>query len=127
MKECPNCQMKIIPLKWILFNESANLNGKCFQCPNCDCRVKKSKWFIFYLLSADLLIEGTWILIATAFMGKWLGSYSIAFLSILLFWTVLHFSVEYFAPLKLADESHCRGDLSQVGAFFALMFMLIMI
>lgn len=60
-------------------------------------------------------------------MGKWFGSYGIAFLTALLVWTVLHFSVEYLAPLKVADKGYCRGDLSKVGAFFALILMVAII
>jgi hypothetical protein len=123
VKVCPNCQEETISLQWVLFNKSPHPDGKCFQCPNCGTRVKKSKWFIFNLLSADLLVEGTWILITTAFLGKLFGSYGIAFSTVLLVWAVLHFAVEYLAPLKAADEGYCRGDMTKAGAFFALIFM----
>jgi hypothetical protein len=123
MKKCPNCMEKTIPLKWVLFNRSSNPDGKCLRCSNCDARIRKSKWLIFHLFSLDLLVEGTLILIATAFLGKLLGSYGIAFFSALAVWTSLYFAVEYFAPLKIADESYCRGDMTRAGAFFALVFM----
>ena len=123
MKRCPNCQEKTIPLKWVLFNRSPNPDGKCIECSNCKAAVKKSRWFIFYILSADILVEGTWILLATAFLGKVVGSYQLAFFGALLVWVLLHFAVEYFAPLKVADESYCRGDMSRRAAFFALIFM----
>jgi hypothetical protein len=29
----------------------------------------------------------------------------------------------YFAPLHIADEGYCRGDMTKIEAFFGLLFM----
>lgn len=123
MKECPSCNKKTVPNKWLLFNKSENTTKYCFQCPSCNVKLRKQKFFILELLTAGALMEGTLVLLMTIVMNKLFNDFTYSFLTSVLFFSIVHFSIEYFVPLKIADESYCIGGMTRVGAFFALMFI----
>jgi len=127
MKECPNCNEKTIPLKWVFFDKGLNLNGYCIKCENCNANIRKKKWLILDILFPGLWLEGTFIFIITLLLANIFHSLLYAFVSTLLIWTTQHLLVEYFASLKVSDEAYCRGDMSKIGAFFALIFMAFLI
>ena len=123
MKECPSCNEKTVPIKWLLLNKSENTTKYCFQCPSCDVKLRKQKVFILELLTAGALTEGTLVLLMAIVVNRFFNDFTYSVLTSIFFFSIVHFSIEYFVPLKIADESYCIGGMTRVGAFFALMFI----
>ena len=127
MRQCPNCSKNTIDTKWLLFNKSNHNTKYCFECSSCNTKIRKQKNIILDLFTADIFIIGFLVLILTISIEEYLPSFIYALsISILLF-TTLHFSGEYFATLKAAEENYCLNGLSKKGAFVALILMVIII
>lgn len=120
MKKCPECKEKTIPYSWIFFGKSKNKNGYCIQCSNCGKNIKKSRWLIIDLfLYSDFVPIAIFILFAIAF-SKIFENFLFVLLSSLLLTIGFFMFVSFLTPLREADESYCRGDMSKIGAVFAL-------
>jgi len=70
---------------------------------------------------------GFLVLLLTISIESYLPSFVYAFTISILFFTILHFSTEYFSKLKIAEENYCLNGLSRKGAFFALIIMALII
>ena len=124
MKQCPNCEKKSIPLKWIIFNKSSSgAFIKCFRCPDCNEKIKKNKNFIFFILSGLPAIELVWVLIIAFFLNYITGSLWVAIIGTIMTFIFLEYVLEYLSPLSIADESYCRDEMTKIGAVFALVLM----
>lgn len=120
MKACPLCKEKTIPHSWIFFERSKNRNGRCIQCSNCGKNIKKSRWLLIdILLRMDALPMGLFILF-TITLFQVVHHYFISFFGAILLVIGFYMSVSYISPLSEAEESYCRGDMSKIGAVFAL-------
>lgn len=120
MKSCPICHVKTIPYTWIFFGLSKYNNGSCFRCPHCGKSIRKSRWWIFDLLFFN---DVTLIVLLLSFFGlthQLIHNTLTAIMSIFLVLLIYCMLVEYFSPLREAEESYCRGELSRVGAIFSL-------
>ena len=120
MKECPECKEKTIPYSWILFGKSVNKNGRCIQCTNCGKRIKKSRWLLLdLLLHSDLVLVGLFFLF-TVVLFKVFQNFALSLLGGVVLMVAFFMAVALLSPLRKADESYCRGDMTKVGAIFAL-------
>ena len=117
MKKCPVCKEKSIPYQWVFFGISKHKNGRCFQCTHCGAKIKKSRWFLFDFL---FLNEWTVGILLLLIFDKIFSNIAAVIFSTILFSALYYMLVEYLSPLREADESYCRGDLSKIGALFAL-------
>jgi hypothetical protein len=119
MRQCPNCNEKTIATKWLLINKSNYDKKYCFECPNCNTKVRKSKNIILDLITADIVSLGILTFILAVLLKNYI-SFTYGLISSILFFAVLHFYTEYFAKLKVAEESYCLTGLSKKGAILAL-------
>ena len=127
MRKCPNCNEKTITTKWLLINKSDYETKYCFECPNCNTKIRKQKNFILALITVDIFTVGILVFLLAMLIKDNLASLTYALIISVLFFTILHFGVEYFAKLKIAEENYCLGGLSRKGAFFAIILMGIII
>ena len=103
---CPKCKENTIPINWLLFNKSINANKFSIECSNCHTRIKKDKHFVLAFLTAGALMEGTLVLLLTLLIDKLFQVQDplYSFISALLFFTIVHFLIEYFSPLKILES-----------------------
>ena len=120
MKRCPLCQARTIPYKWVFFGISKHKNGRCFQCTHCGTNIKKSRWVIFDFLFLNEWTLGILLLLSLVIFDQVFHNVVAVIFSTILFFTAYCMLIEYLSPLQKAEESYCRGDLSKVGALFAL-------
>ena len=120
MKKCPACKESTVPYKWIFFGLSKNKSGRCFQCTNCGITIKKSRWLLFdYLYYSGLLHIGLFLLFfVTLFEVSQNVPFSLFGTMVLI--VVFFMLIALVSPLREADESYCRDDMSKIGAIFAL-------
>ena len=127
MRRCPKCSENTINAKWLLFNKSNHNTKYCFKCSSCNTKIRKQKNIILDFLTVDISIMGFLVLLLTISIESYLPSFVYAFTISILFFTILHFSTEYFSKLKIAEENYCLNGLSRKGAFFALIIMALII
>ena len=127
MRKCPNCNKITIDTKWLLLNKFKNDNKYCFKCPNCNTKIRKQKNLILDFLTIDIFTIGILIFLLATIIEKYLPSFIYTLIILTLCFTILHFSTEYFAKLKVAEENYCLHGLSKKGAFFALLIMTLII
>jgi len=123
MRKCPNCNEKTISTKWLLFNKSNHETKYCFECLHCNVKIRKQKNFILDLLTDISSIGFLFIVIIAVFIQDYLASFIYALIISILFFTMIYYTVEYFAKLKIAEENYCLNGLTKTGAFFALILM----
>ncbi len=126
MKECPNCRKKTIPNKWVFFNKSENVKKFCIECSNCHKKIQKQKSFPLAILSSSL-VEGTLLLIATVLLDMYLNSLFDSFFALVILFTIIHFSIEYYAPLSIADEDYCVGGVTKIDAILTIIVILVIV
>lgn len=127
MKQCPNCNERTVSVKWLLFNTSNSEAKYCFECSNCNKKIRKQKNLVLDIITADITILGFLAFISAIFIEKYVPSFVYALASSVILFTVLHFLLEYFSKLKVAEENYCVHGLSKKGAISALIFMGIII
>lgn len=118
MKKCPNCNEETIPLRWILFEKANGQKGRCYVCNHCGERVKKKK-FLGFILDFDFEL----VVILTLALLYFFQSVLTPFLISVSLIVLMHFVINTFATLQVAEEAYCRGDMTKTGAFFGLIAM----
>jgi len=119
MKKCPNCHEETIPLQWILIGKANEQKGRCYVCDNCGERIKKKR-FLGFVLDFDVEL----VIILTLVLLYFFHSLLIPFLISVSLIVLMHFLINIFATLQIADETYCRGDMTKIGAFFGLVAMI---
>jgi len=130
LKNCPNCQSKSIPLKWILFHQILKKNCNFYTCSKCNKNIRTG-----HLINFDLILAPIYdpIILIIILFGLYYSSFSLlnVILIIIAYFTVftlLFLIQQYFVPLEISLEVKCQEKgLTKIQAFFSLIIMSLII
>lgn len=120
MKKCPVCKEHTIPYIWIFFGKSKHKYGRCFKCSNCGKNVKKSQWLLIDIILYNDLTYFTLFILFTITLSKFIQNFLVVLLGSIGLMVIYFMAISFFSPLREAEESYCRGDMTKIGAIFAL-------